>query len=326
MATKDIQPNYGSARKTSEGVLDEVYQQPTGSSPQFQNGKEGDIYEELWKGPYEKLKDVGGGSVLGVTLKIDDKRPTFGGKWISRFDPPKLPNGYSWFIKSISIDESQPSGSHALIRILYVARKSDWSNGQFTDDKQDVWNLTWGAYNLPSLAFCSNGRDKDGKRKSGSAYDNSAFAWKVTHCASYQHEVEGDKGESYVWYENGEKLELNTNEQLVYDKYVNSVVATYHYPIVTRTQTYYLKPSTVWSKVIGLNIDEENEIDDGCPFKFPSNDNWKFMLVSDNVTVTQGGPDGVKTYVHVKTWWGSKKFDEQYYSKDSSKRWEIGSL
>lgn len=327
MARKDIQTEYGSARKTSEGVLDEIYQQPNGSSPQFQNGKDGDVYEELWKGPYEHLKDVGAGAVMGITIKIDAVRPSFGGKWVSRFDPPKLQNGYSWFVKSINVDESQPSGSHALLRITYVARKSDWGNGQFTDDKQDVWSLTWGAYNVPALAFCSNGiDDKTGKRKTGAEYDKSAFAWKVTHCASYQHEVEGDKGNSYVWYENGERLELNDKEKDVYDRYVNNIVATYHYPIITRTQTYYLKQNTTWSEVIGMDIDRQKELDDGCPFKFPSDAKWKFMLVADNVTVTQGGPEGVKTYVYVKTWHGSIKFEEKFYSDDDSKRWGLGSL
>ena len=47
-----------------------------------------------------------------------------------------------------------------------------------------------------------------------------------------------------MWYENGERLELNDNEKDVYDRYVNNLVATYHYPIITRTQTYYLKPNT----------------------------------------------------------------------------------
>lgn len=326
MADKDIQTKYGPAKKGKEGVLDEVYQQPTGTSPQFQNGKEGDIYEELWKGPYEQLKNIGAGPVMGVALKIDEVRPNFGGKWVSRFDPPELKSGNSWFVKSISVDENQPSGGHCLLRIVYVARPTDWANGQFTDDKQDVWALTWGAYNAPAVAFCSNGIDKEGKRKTGEEYDKSAFAWKVTHCASYQHEVEGDKGNSYVWYENGERLELNDKEKDVYDRHVNNLVATYHFPIITRTQTYYLKPTTVWSEVMGLDIDQEKKLDDGCPFKFPSDDKWKFRLVADNVTVTQGGPDGVKTYVYVKTWWGSKKLEEKYYSDDASKRWELGSL
>lgn len=328
MADKDIQPNYGPAAKTSEGVLDCIYQQPTGNSPQFSNGKEGDIYEEQWKGPYNHLKNIGTGSVFGVQIIIDKKRPSFGGKWISRFDPPALNGAYAWFVSKVSVEEANPSGSHAILKITYIARKSNWGEGMFTDEKQDVWSLSWSTYNVPAVGFCSNGIDPDtGKRKTGKEYDESAFAWKVTHCASYQHEVENDKGNSYVWYENGQRLELNDKEKEVYDKHVNNVCANYHFPVVTRTQTFYLKPTTVWSKVIGSDIDEEHDLDNGCPFKFPTGSKWKFVCVADNVQVTSGGKDdGVKTYVYTKTWWGSKHPDPKFYSPEKDVRWEVGGL
>ena len=40
-------------------------------------------------------------------------------------------------------------------------------------------------------------------------------------------------------------MTLNDDEKKVYDRYVNNINAVYHYPIITKTTTYYLKKDTV---------------------------------------------------------------------------------
>ena len=83
-------------------------------------------------------------------------------------------------------------------------------------------------------------------------------------------------------------MTLNDDEKKVYDRYVNNINAVYHYPIITKTTTYYLKKDTVWSKTMGLDIDDINnpETDGDMPFKFSSTDQgkWEFVKVADNVT------------------------------------------
>lgn len=340
MAKKDDIPYNGPVKKSIDGILNCMVQQPNDQSPHLENGEKANKYQEKWKGPYDKVKNVSSGTLFGATIKIDEKRPNFGGQWISRYTVPTPPEGKDWFISGITVDE-QTAGDHAILKIDYTARPVGWGAGQFYDDTDVVWTLSWQSYNATALAFCSNGIDPNtGDRRQGDKYKESAFAWRVTHCASYQHEIdtadtdEAVQKNAYTWQEidengNSVKMELNDNEKMVYDRYVNNVNATYHYPIITKTTTYYLKKDTVWSKTVGLNIDEINdpETDGDMPFKFSNTEQgkWEFIKVADNVTMNFDN-ENYKKYVFTETWWGAKKWDEKYYSDKTDKRWKLGDL
>lgn len=340
MANEDKIPYNGPVKKAPAGILDCMVMQPNDQTPHLENGEKADKYSEKWKGPYDKVKDVAKAPIYGLRLRIDDKRPNFSGNWISRYDPPSPPEGKEWFITGLTVEE-QTAGDHAILKIDYTARDAGWGAGQFYDDADVVWTLTWQSYNATALAFCSNGIDPDtGERKTGDKYKNSSFAWHVTHCASYQHQIDNSGTEdaieknAYTWMETDEEgnsiaMTLNDDEKKVYDRYVNNINAVYHYPIITKTTTYYLKKDTVWSKTMGLDIDDINdpETDGNMPFKFSNTDQgkWEFVKVADNVTMNFDN-ENYKKYVFTETWWGARKWDEKYYSPNSDKRWQLGGL
>lgn len=127
----------------------------------------------------------------------------------------------------------------------------------------------------------------------------------------------------------------NVNPQKVVDKYIAGVNPLLHYPILRKTTSANFKKAEFiefpkWDSATGDKgdpiakyIDTETDYPKGCPFEFASDYSYKWLKVGDSFQ-TDKITNGELVYTRNEVWWGDIYWDEDFYNKASSKRWEIG--
>jgi hypothetical protein len=347
---------YGPAPVNSNGVLNAFVQQPTTESPSETTS--GIVYSEVWKGPYEKGKNI-----LSF-VKIGDTRNVFytwlGANRVYRIDPPNAPirNGeqLNWYVDSINVSELQ-AGDHCTITVKF---KTEFDNAESPNIVQEVpdslrWDVAWQSYTVTPYEFASGKVHED-----------------ISMSPSYSGDLDYTVKASRIMIEkyrnnNGRVVTLNegTDDEifgLIYsleDSFADTYVlggaetelykkislnrnAVYHYPVITKTRTYQGMLSADLPDELGVDMDTISSLPEGCPYTFAKvkvGDNEKdrvWLKMTDNLQIQQIDIDrNVKTLTRTEQWAGYDEVDENYYgtgnfthTKDGilSGRWYKGCL
>lgn len=139
------------------GVLDTLVRQTYDNSPSEDAG--GIHYEEKWKGPYSKIKEVLSEISAGMTIsQVRTRLNSYIGisEQITYPDCPSR-NGIDgvWYVRGIRTEESE-AGAHGNLYLSYDAYYGDDGDDLTDDPYQDVWSINWQSYSVDPYAFCSN--------------------------------------------------------------------------------------------------------------------------------------------------------------------------
>lgn len=127
----------------------------------------------------------------------------------------------------------------------------------------------------------------------------------------------------------------NVNPQLVVDKYIAGVSPLLHYPVLKKVtaadfRTSQFEEFPKWDAATGHKgdpiakyIDMETNYPSECPFEFHADYEYTWLKVADNFS-TDRITNGHLVYTRTEVWWGDLWWDQEFYNKASTKRWEIG--
>lgn len=273
--------------KQTESALDCMVLQPLDDYGTYNDGGN-ESYVEIWKGPVTAMTNVTNGfNVMGVIFRVGAERPIIqGGRWVRRFDPPALPQGWFWMVDEITVEECKPAGDHAFLRVKYVARNSEWSarsadGGGRMDQSKEKWSLEWQSRSATPLIYLAR---KFGKlrfvkwvnpsvKKEGEDWeldedkdpDMAVFAKMAIDAAQAQKADSRIRLGKYqfVWkdivYELPETCtptERNVNPREVVDKFIKGVNPLLHYPVLKKVTAANFKRSEwntfpKWDSAIG---------------------------------------------------------------------------
>lgn len=139
------------------GVLDTLVRQTCDNTPSEDQG--GIHYEEKWKGPYAKIKEVLSHIHVGMSItQVRNALRTYIG--ISeQITYPSCPTrgGVAgvWYVRGIRTEEID-AGAHGNLQLSYDAYYGDDDDDLTDDPFQDVWTINWQSYSVDPYAFCSN--------------------------------------------------------------------------------------------------------------------------------------------------------------------------
>lgn len=343
MANINPIPYYGPAPTDLSGVLSQFVRIPCENSPSEQNGEL--TYTEKWKGPYEDAKDLLTKVASGYT--ISQVHLALGANRVERFETPTCPAraGGVWIMDGVQVQELE-AGSHAIVTFTYKPVGS--SSGGGTDiPEQDVWSLSWEAYQVTPWAFCKND-DYSLESYNWSPSDtppdpdwskcaNRAYIEQCVNAPSW--EIKGD-GKWMVWTpdENAPDFRkyLPVANQAIYKKVALQRNATYHHPIlVHQTAKSTTVSAATYDDPIGGGIDHITSLPSGCPYSLSG---WEWVKTGDDMT-QQKVKSGTTTTIFTRrqVWCGYpvSGIDKNYYGNGTfahteqgiqSGRWPIGGV
>ena len=301
---------------------------------------------------------------MGVTFNVGAQRPNIPTSWVRRFPVPSLPSGWFWMVESVRVEEEKAGDhgvlnvAYVAKNSEWNSRNADGSGK--IDDSKESWSLDWQTRNATALIYLSRkyGKlvfkrwlnpavDKDGEDyelTKDEDPDMATFA-KMAIDAMRSQTVESriNLGKyQFVWkdavYELPDKCfpeSKNVNPKLVVDKYIAGVSPVLHYPVLRKVTVANFRSSLFselpkWDAATGRGgdpiakyIDHKVDFPTDCPFEFHSDLTYEWVKVADNFSTDRTG-GGKIVYTRTEVYWGDLWWDEEYYSKSYSTRWEIG--
>ena len=304
-------PIYGPVQTDNEGVLGVFVAQPGDQSPEMM--ADGSlVWRETYKGPYKIAKNILASDGKGQTRqRILAYAPTALANAVRRFTEPTPNTNCPWRLMSARVQELE-AGDHCLLTFVWVSSEKD---NESLDDGFTQWNLSFGQESINVLAYCTNVEPPTEAPGfgyvSGESYQSRIQAWwnQPQDTAYYQ--------PSYRFVSAlgaGQVQSLGKAEIAIARKMQQGRNPMLHYPIITKTTTYLGKKTYVSLNTLDV-IDEPT----GSPF---ITDGWEFLKVGQTYNYNSKADQTVITV----TWWGAKKWDEDFYSPDPNRRWQFGQV
>ena len=346
-----IQLDYrGPAPTNAQGILNCYVLQPTDSAPELV----GNVprYRETWKGPYLYAKELA--KETGIPLTTLHTRMGTGLELIRSYDVPTCPtiDGQQlyWKVTSIKIQELE-AGDHALVTIDCEGANDLYDvQTLLSDQKQDVWSLSYQTVTYSPYAFCSNQEPKTSPQSWSPGYDTaqhptpdwSDYAHRTNIAQAFQYPncfpVDKTTGKSnFLVFETVPpdantltpvREYLNPAESAIAKKIYLDKNVIYHTPIVTH-QTVERTTASKYQNTLGYNLDHLEELPSDCPYKF-EDEKWEWLKIADDCTQQKNKVESgwESTFTRRQVWQGFPKdsCDKNFYGNGTFTHTESGIL
>lgn len=336
----------------NKGVLDTLVRQTYDNTPSEDQG--GIHYEEKWKGPYTKIKEVL--SHINVGMNITRVRATLG-SYIGiseQITYPTCPTRDGiigvWYLNGIRTEEID-AGAHGNLYLSFNAYYGDDGDDLTDDPFQDTWSINWQSYSVDPYAFCSNNPNQlypcsptfevqPSIALPPASWDKSAMRAHIDQYLNTLPENKSVNGKTYYYFtpdqtQMDSRYFLNDVETAVMKKKTLGRSATYHYPIITHQTVKKGNIELAYDKTLGDSIDHVVDELANCPYSFPAG-KWTWVKIGDDMTQTKvKSPKQMTIFTRRETFAGFTDVDMNFYGNEPfnhseagilSGRWEIGAL
>lgn len=292
------------------GILAQLVVQPASGSPHYDSN--GGHYTEIWKGPYNILRQLPSlttGTVSGYPkVVVGYDIPIIPLKSF-KIDRPPVPDGMSWVVTDVNVEEIE-AGDHGKLTInCYLSNPYDWSSSSSAKQiSETTWEVGTNNFTRDIFSYCgpSEGANPNVYRLKKWMAEPDTYLQ-----VHYEFKSPG-----------GEVLDLLAADKALAGKIQKGERKIYDWNPV-------IKKNTKWSgfKIpnFGKDINTISKVTDlSCPF---ANDltSYEFLKTNDNITYD------VKTHVISRSeiWNGayynpgledSHGWDPDFYGKD---RWPV---